>query len=49
MHNLIQKPFEEQLKDMYDNRYVKIAILKNEDVCLTKEEAEKVIKSDDDR
>jgi translation initiation factor 2 beta subunit (eIF-2beta)/eIF-5 len=49
MHNLIRKPFSEQLKDMYDNRYVKIAILKNEDAYLTKEDAEKVIKNDDGR
>ena len=41
--NLNQKPFEEQLKDMYENRYIKLAIIKNEDVYLTKEEAERSV------
>ena len=41
MHSLNSKPFDEQLKDMYENRYVKLVVLKNEDAFLSREEAER--------
>ncbi len=46
MQNFNDKPFDEQVKDMYENRYVKLVILKNEDAFLTKEEAERYGKQD---
>ncbi len=41
MHSMNSKPFDEQLKDMYENRYVKLVVLKNEDAFLSREEAER--------
>ena len=46
MHSLNNKPFDEQLKDMYENRYVKLVVLKNEDAFLSREEAERDLQNE---
>ena len=46
MHSLNSKPFDEQLKDMYENRYVKLVVLKNEDAFLSREDAERDLQNE---